>query len=206
MESVILYIYELGCTAIPAFLAFVLIRRFRVSDESCGKTPSIALGATFAVYLFALLHFTGAGTIHDVMRFGLDLNPAQINLVPFREFQEDVGGHVLNVILFVPLGVFAHAFSCRRPALLPASMMATATSLAIEISQLLNSRVTDIDDLLMNIIGALVGYAVCRVLPRRGRPDREPRLGIAAAMLAIAFATRFFLYDEMGLAKVLFGF
>ena len=37
---------------------------------------------------------------------------------------------------------------------LPVAAMTLVTSLAIEVSQLLNSRVTDVDDLLMNVVGA----------------------------------------------------
>ena len=206
MERALLFIYEFACTALPAFLAFMAIRHLRASDEVYENSPSVMLGAAFAVYLFALFHFTGAGTLHDAARFGFDFNPTQMNLVPFEGFQDDVEGHVLNTALFVPLGVFAYAFSWRRYSILPVAIMAATTSLAIEISQLLNSRVTDVDDLLMNIIGALAGFAVCRVLDRRKRLDGKPALRIATMMLVAAFAARFFLYDEMGLAKVLFGF
>ena len=37
------------------------------------------------------------------------------------------------------------------------------------------------------------------------RSTGEPKLYIATVMLAVAFVARFFLYDEMGLVKVLFG-
>ena len=35
-------------------------------------------------------------------------------------------------------------------------------SLAIELSQLLNNRITDIDDLFTNTLGAMVGYLLYR--------------------------------------------
>ncbi|PEN41753.1 hypothetical protein CN630_30500, partial [Bacillus wiedmannii] len=37
-------------------------------------------------------------------------------------------------------------------------------SLAIELSQLLNSRITDIDDVFTNTLGAIIGYVLYRVL------------------------------------------
>lgn len=37
-------------------------------------------------------------------------------------------------------------------------------SLAIELNQLLNNRITDIDDLFTNTLGAIVGYVLYRVL------------------------------------------
>ena len=37
-------------------------------------------------------------------------------------------------------------------------------SLAIELNQLLNNRITDIDDLFTNTLGAIVGYVLYKVL------------------------------------------
>lgn len=78
----------------------------------------------------------------------------------------------------------------------------------IEASQLLNSRVTDIDDLLMNAFGAFIGYRLfCRIKPRGSEHScKKHGIGLSVAMIAAAFFGRFFLYDEMGLAKMLFGF
>ena len=40
----------------------------------------------------------------------------------------------------------------------------------------------------------------------KDRPGKTTGMAIAAAMITAAFLGRFLLYDEMGLAKVLFGF
>ncbi len=37
-------------------------------------------------------------------------------------------------------------------------------SLIIELSQLFNRRITDIDDLMMNTLGALIGWAIFRMM------------------------------------------
>ena len=205
VENLVLYICELASSALPAFIAFLIARRFCSWRGGCEEAPSLALGAAFSVYLFALLHVTGAGTLHDAMRFGVELNPSQMNLIPFAGFVEDVGGHVLNILLFVPLGAFVFLFSGKSLATLPAVTIAATVSVAIEISQLLNSRVVDIDDLLMNVVGLLVGYVASAAVCKRPS-DGESGLCIAMAMTAVAFAARFFVYDEMGIAKVLFGF
>lgn len=205
MEGFTILAYEFACTALPAFAVFVMADLLRRSDESRVKSPSIMLGAAFSTYIFALFYFTGAGTLYDAMRFGLDLNPAQINATPFAGFASDVEGHVLNIALFVPLGAFAFAFSGGRPTLLPAALTAVVATAAIEVSQLLNSRVTDVDDLVMNVAGALIGYALCRVLWRGKRSEGRSSICPMALMLAVAFVFRFLLYNEMGLAKILLG-
>lgn len=160
------------------------------------------------MYLFALAHFTGTGTLYDAMRFGVDFNPHQLSLVPFVGFFGDIEGHVLNVLLFVPLGLLVPMVSGTRPGTVRIASMAATASLAIEASQLLNSRATDVDDLLMNVIGALLGYGLARCTSqvREWHSDEEYGVVLPAVMIVAAFLGRLLLYDEMGLAKALFGF
>ena len=110
------------------------------------------------------------------------------------------------MLLFVPLGLLGPMLSGGYLKALPMATTAIATSLAIEFSQLLSSRVTDIGDLLMNVIGVLIGCAIFQVLFRRRRDDGRLGILVMVSMLAAAFAVRFLLFDEMGLAKALFGF
>ena len=207
MEYLAIYVCELACTAIPAFIAFLAYGRLRRRNRSSGAS-SVALAAVFSAYLFALFHFTGAGTLHDAMRFGMDFNPHQLSLVPFTGFLGDIEGHVLNVLLFVPLGLLVPMVSGTRPDALRMALMAVATSVAIEVSQLLNSRVTDVDDLLMNIIGALLGYGLLTLVSqtRKERSNEGPGIILPTVMIVAAFLGRLLLYDEMGLAKLLFSF
>lgn len=207
MKYLILNFYQFVCTVIPAFVTYLVLKRYK--RNQCGAAvPSTILAGIFSVYLFALLYFTGAGTLHDALRFGIDLNPHQINLIPFANFTEDVVGHALNVLLFVPIGLLVPLLSDGCPRALPIVVTAIASSLVIEVSQLLNSRITDIDDLLMNVTGALIGYYVFRMIDQKKekQSDQVSGINIAAAMITATFLGRFLLYDEMGLAKMLFGF
>lgn len=118
-----------------------------------------------AVYLCGIFSVTGTAGMDDILRYGTALISAKaVNWLPFIE-----GGTVgmfLNILLFVPLG-----------ALLPllwkhCSMWQTVgtgfmLSLLIELSQLFNYRATDVDDLLMNTLGTLLGYAVYALILRR---------------------------------------
>ena len=78
----------------------------------------------------------------------------------------------------------------------------------IEISQLLNSRSTDVDDIILNTAGALAGAVLFRFLSRfrMVRPVHCQNGWAAYAAIFFSFLCRFFLYDEMGLAKILYGF
>ena len=83
-------------------------------------------------------------------------------------------------------------------------------SLTVELSQLLNRRRTDVDDLLLNTLGALLGLLLYRLYCRIRRlpaPEPGPPAALAPALyIAVPFLCRFLLYNEWGLAKLLYGF
>ena len=82
-------------------------------------------------------------------------------------------------------------------------------SVLVELSQLVNNRSTDVDDLIMNTLGGVLGYGVFKLLDRiaggrfrvRGNAQIGPFL-----FVAVAFLGRFFFFDEMGVAGILYGF
>lgn len=82
-------------------------------------------------------------------------------------------------------------------------------SLFIEITQLLNNRSTDIDDLILNTIGGLIGYGIYRmflcVIKNKPKSSNyckwEP-----IVYIVVMFMGRFLLFNEFGLAKLLYGF
>ena len=90
------------------------------------------------------------------------------NLIPFRTFASDSWSVMIllgNIIMFLPLGFF--------PALLwntvswgKALRSGLCITLFIEVWQLLVGRSFDVDDLLLNTLGVLLGYLLCRLLCR----------------------------------------
>jgi glycopeptide antibiotics resistance protein len=106
---------------------------------------------------------------------------ASSNLVPGRTIVEELtGGRPLgvfnvvgNVAMFVPLGWLLVLATARRP-LTVAVVAGVGLSVTIELVQSLIGRVSDIDDVILNGTGALVGGCVALLLrgPRSGRPAR----------------------------------
>jgi drug/metabolite transporter superfamily protein YnfA len=90
-------------------------------------------------------------------------------LVPFTDTLEDPSGTALNILLFLPLGALA-PFVLRRPSLLRVGLAGLLTSLAIELVQLAadvtisTGRIADVDDVLGNTVGALLGYGILLLL------------------------------------------
>lgn len=76
-----------------------------------------------------------------------------------------VGQAVGNVLLLLPLGLLGPIAIPAMSGWLRVLVVALAVSLAIEAAQLwIPNRSADVDDVLLNVIGALIGYATFTVL------------------------------------------
>lgn len=116
----------------------------------------------FLFYLALVYMVTGIGNIWVIGRYGTLIRISEINLLPFSS--EGITTYILNIILFMPLGFLLPTIWPQFRTIKNTACTGFFFSLAIELSQLLNHRITDIDDLLMNTLGAIIGYLLCRAL------------------------------------------
>lgn len=205
MKEALLLIYELLTVLLP-FATLALFARRRRQDQDLTRPGHYSAGlAVFALYLAVVLHLTGAGTLFDGMTYGFAPRPYQINLIPFsREMDLSYPG---NVLLFLPFGWLVPFIWKKwdRPGRVAGA--ALALSFLIEASQLLNNRFSDVDDLIINTAGALLGFLLFRLT---ARPAQRPRPETSRAELplytAVMLAGHFFLFDELAAAALLYGF
>jgi len=87
-----------------------------------------------------------------------------MNLVPFSEiFRYDVGSDLFifnvlgNILIFLPFGYFISYF-IKAKKIWPILFVTLITSATVEIVQLQIGRSFDIDDILLNVIGATMGF------------------------------------------------
>ncbi|MCM3781268.1 VanZ family protein [Microbacterium hydrocarbonoxydans] len=91
-----------------------------------------------------------------------------IGVVPFQDLVDDPIGLMLNVALFVPLGILAPLL-LRTSTWLRTALVGLIVSGTIEIVQFIGDitispgRVADIDDLITNVLGTVVGYLLLRL-------------------------------------------
>ncbi|MPN29900.1 hypothetical protein SDC9_177354 [bioreactor metagenome] len=88
-------------------------------------------------------------------------------------------------------------------------LFGVAFSLLIEASQLLNIRFTDIDDVLLNSLGAVLGlllYRAFAALLKHNQPTEGAGRWEAILFVAVMFCGNFLLFNEFGAAKLLYGF
>jgi len=115
-----------------------------------------ALYFVFATYLAAVYLFVGMPTL-QFMRFDLSLT-----LTPFLPMIADFKNTILNIILFIPLGIMLPLLWKNYNTLRATLLFGFSMSLAIEMLQILTYRATDINDLIANTVGAVLGYFVFR--------------------------------------------
>ncbi len=107
----------------------------------------------YALLLFSLL------TTSESARYGL-------NLVPFTEIlRYDFGSTMFmynvvgNILIFVPFGYFVSRY-IRAKKITPIFIISLVTSLTVELVQLQIGRAFDIDDIILNVTGALMGFLI----------------------------------------------
>ena len=72
----------------------------------------------------------------------------------------------LNIFLFVPLGIFLPLMYKRFDCIKRVALVGLLISLSIELVQMFECGATDINDLIMNTLGACLGYFISKCLLR----------------------------------------
>lgn len=122
------------------------------------------LSLSFIIYILCLFYVV---TFQDV-------SWSSHNFVPFKEilryelgtglFYKNIFG---NMLLFVPYGIFiAKYVNLKQP--LVVGLISFMTSLSIEVIQFLIGRVFDVDDIILNVLGCLLGYFIYRLFQKWG--------------------------------------
>lgn len=152
------YIYSLVCFLLPGTVWLVWNRR--MTADKAYKVRHIIWVYIYMFYGYlAVQEVAGIGSIWDLITYGKLDN--SINLIPFSS--EGAMTYILNIIMFMPLGFLLPLIWENFRNAKKVVLMGFLMSLTIEICQLFNIRTTDIDDLMMNTLGALVGYCCWKV-------------------------------------------
>ena len=128
----------------------------------------------FIIYILCLYHVV---TVQDI-------NYGGINLVPFKEmFRYDIGSYkfikniIGNILLFMPYGFFS-SYYLNNKKLGTNIILCLVATFTIESIQYYIGRVFDIDDIILNVIGGIIGYlfyialmAIKERLPKFMRSD-----------------------------------
>ena len=121
----------------------------------------------YAVYLSAVFTVVGVPTINALMVH------AEFNWIPVIDIVDSpleyIKNTVLNIILFVPLGFLLPIIWNQYRTLRKTFLAGLGLSFMIEILQIFTYRLTDIDDLITNSAGAMIGFFLSSVFAEKLR-------------------------------------
>ena len=122
------------------------------------KTASYIL---LSLYLAAICFLVGFPNIAG-MRIVLSHN-----FIPLRGMLTDITNSYLNVLLFIPLGIFVPCLWPEYRSMMKTVGLGLMTSLGIEILQIFTFRATDINDVITNVAGTMIGYLIGKLIINR---------------------------------------
>ncbi len=184
----------------PMIAIFVIVVSFvRIfSLHSSGKKIVLykeVIMLIFAVYLLLLFELVSNSDFQSIGN----------NFQPFREilrykvysplFYRNVVG---NVVMFIPFGIFV-SYYIYKSSFLKIFILSLITSLTIESVQLKIGRSFDIDDIILNVLGGLIGFLLYKIMSsiRRRLPKflkSDLLLNIVAMIVMVTLLVLFINY------------
>jgi len=161
-------------TVLAIFAAFMLciifqvtiLRRANVGAGKPLRARHFVCSYLFVLYMLVVYRLTGMGTLWNVVRSDARICTNSIHLIPLMSFADGAYGFLffgLNVIMTVPLGFFLAALWPSMRSYKHTALAGFCFSLAIELSQLFTNRGTNVDDLIANTLGAVLGYVLFKL-------------------------------------------
>ncbi len=146
-------------------ISVVLLSSIRLSYLLKSKEQFVLhkelLSLFFIVYILCMFQVV---TFQDVSNY------ASNNFIPFKEILRYSFGSRLfikniigNMVMFVPYGFFVSYYS-KSTNLKNTFLLVLIASLVIEFTQIAIGRVFDVDDIILNVLGGLIGYLIYRLL------------------------------------------
>ena len=129
------------------------------------KLQHYLFGYMLMLYLVvSLKDIVGFPTLSDFERrimVGAAVYNPVLNFIPFSSGIEI--STILNIIFFMPFGFLLPTLWKRFRKFIPTVFAGFIFSLIIEVGQLFTFRATDVDDLIMNTLGTILGFIVFKI-------------------------------------------
>ncbi len=156
----------LNYTLPVVIISTVIIVSLRITDLIIKKEKIVLykelLKLFFILYILCLFQVV---TYQDV-------GSANANFIPFREmFRYSFGSYSFsknilgNLLLFFPFGLFlGYLFKIKKTYII--AILSFVASCSIEITQLSIGRIFDVDDIILNVCGAVLGFLLYKLFHR----------------------------------------
>ncbi|MNO14924.1 VanZ like family protein [compost metagenome] len=168
----IMFTIESWYILIPLFglyvAALLVLPPFAERKYSASQTMLLI---AFGLYLSAVIHLVFFPIDVNIGRYANQIPwYKSINIIPLVTL--DVKTFLLNILMLVPLGIILPLVYSRFRSIKDVALLGFGFSLSIELLQLLirvtlgSGRSTDINDLIANTVGCILGFMILKILKR----------------------------------------
>lgn len=161
MKMIMGLIYPVLLVMAPVFLYQIVMSVRRKRSTSVHYLWSYVM----MLYLWMVFSVTGMGTVWDMIRKGgleASFRQANISLIPFQS--EGAFTYCMNIVMLMPLGFLLPYIWKQFRSIAKTAVTGLTVSAMIEFSQIFTNRLVDVDDLIMNTIGAMLGYIIWKAV------------------------------------------
>lgn len=158
------------------------------------------------LYIALMYDVAGSATIWDIGKYPDIIRPEEISIIPFSS--DGALTYLLNIIMFMPLGFLVPSIWERFKSIKPVFFLGLTLSVYIEMTQLFNRRKTDIDDVIMNVLGTIVGFGIWHIWNKKNNRKRiriKLKYENAAIYLFLSMMGRLLFYNWRFLVKLFYG-
>ena len=154
--------------AILVSMVLITIINIILNKKSSGKIrwQHYLFGYFLILYLvISLKDIVGFPTLSDLERkvmLGVPIFDPVLNFIPLSSGIEI--STILNIIFFMPFGFLLPTLWNKFRKFIPTVFAGFIFSLIIEVGQLFTIRATDVDDLIMNTLGTILGFILFKIL------------------------------------------
>lgn len=154
--------------AILVSMVLITIINIILNKKISGKIKwqHYLFGYFLILYLvISLKDIVGFPTLSDLERkvmLGVPIFDPVLNFIPFSSGIEI--STILNIIFFMPFGFLLPTLWNKFRKFIPTVFAGFIFSLIIEVGQLFTIRATDVDDLIMNTLGTILGFILFKIL------------------------------------------
>lgn len=150
-QTILINYYKLIVLSVISYILFIITNRIKLKQKINIKQEFIII--LFIIYLLILFNIVTTQILNyndNNMKLFKEITRYKIGSNLF--FKNVIG----NILLFIPFGLFlAYFYKAKCFFILIVTIIYSSL---IETFQLLIGRVFDIDDIILNVIGSLVGY------------------------------------------------
>lgn len=158
--------YALGALPFAAMWRFLRKKTFKKNGIITTAEHEIA-SVLFVMFMAALISQTVITDLSGIALENLEIHTERINLIPFKEIKIAfyLGGSFFlvnfigNLVMFLPIAFFT-GLLYNKATFLKCVLITAAFSVFVEVCQLPQDRGTDIDDVILNTLGGVMGYAL----------------------------------------------